>query len=225
METNQLYKEILKFLEVGDKIYIKGEKRGFEIKARNERYLICTKPFNPKKTVTYTILDSEELINSTNNFVFNIYDYSIQKDVEESLVDLIEGKYELSQRRQVNTVNLIDRFKKRGDKKIIEFTQAGAQVLCISDTLVKRTLEEAYDEFKSKIDGASNVNMKAKCISDCCGDFWDITVGKEYEVVEHIPEYLMYITNGKKVTEERYRIKDDSESLYPYPISCFEIVS
>lgn len=152
METNKLYQEILKFLEIGDKIYFRGEKRGYEIKARNERYLICTKPFNPKHTVTYTILDSEELINSTNNCVFNPYDYSIQKDIDESLVDLTKGRYELSQRRQVDTIKFIDRFKKKGDKKTIDFNQDGAQVLCISDTLVKKTLDEAYEEFKSKID-------------------------------------------------------------------------
>jgi hypothetical protein len=153
METSKLYQEILKFLEVGDKIYFRGEKRGYEIKARNERYLICTKPFNPKHTVTYTILDSEELINSTNNCVFNPYDYSLQKDIDESLTDLVEEKYELSQRHQVHTLAAIDRFKKKGDKRIVGFTEAGAQVLCVSGTLIQRTLDEAYVEFKNKIDG------------------------------------------------------------------------
>jgi len=121
MELENLYKEILNSLKVGDKIYFKGEKKGYEIKARNMRYLICTKPFNPKRTVTYTILDSEELINSTNNCVFNPYDYTCQKDIDESLVDLENGLCELSSRRQVSTVRFIDRFKKKDNKQIIEF--------------------------------------------------------------------------------------------------------
>lgn len=123
MELENLYKEILKLLKVGDKIYYKNEKRGYEIKARNARYLICTKPFNPKRTVTYTILDSEELINSTNNCVFNPYDYTSQKDIDESLVDLENGLYELSSRRQVRTIRFIDRYKKKGNKQIIGFIE------------------------------------------------------------------------------------------------------
>lgn len=151
MELIKTYKEILKFLELGDRLYFKGEKKGFEIKSRNQRYLICTKPFNPKKTVVYTILDSEELINSTNNYVFNPYDYLSQADIDESLVDLVADKYELSRRHQVNTISVIDRFKKRGDKKIISFTQDGATVLAISRTLIDKTIDEAYQEFHKKV--------------------------------------------------------------------------
>lgn len=149
MELEKLYKEILKFLEVGDKIYFYDEKRGFEIKARDERYLICTKPAFGK--AIYTILDSEELINSTNNYVFNPYNYLDQGNINQSLIDLENGEYELSLRHQANIIKVIDRFKKNGDKRIISFTEEGSKVLCINDKLIQNTLEDAYNEFKKKV--------------------------------------------------------------------------
>lgn len=66
--------------------------------------------------------------------------------------------------------------------------------------------------------------MKVKCINDCEGDFFDITVDKEYEVIEHITDFLMYVIDGKKITEERYMIKDDISCIYPYPVTCFETI-
>lgn len=39
----------LKTLEVGQKIAFANEKRPYTIQARNERYIIMTKPFNLKK--------------------------------------------------------------------------------------------------------------------------------------------------------------------------------
>lgn len=68
--------------------------------------------------------------------------------------------------------------------------------------------------------------MIAKCITDCAGDFWDITIGKEYEVLEDKKNYMLYICDNKEVTEERYLIKDDSgTNYYYYPATCFEIIS
>lgn len=44
-------------LKVGDKIKFKSEKQRYIVKAKDNRYLICTKPFNLQKTVLYTIVD------------------------------------------------------------------------------------------------------------------------------------------------------------------------
>lgn len=33
-------------VNVGDKISIPGEKKPYTVRARDERYIICTKPFN-----------------------------------------------------------------------------------------------------------------------------------------------------------------------------------
>jgi hypothetical protein len=64
-------------------------------------------------------------------------------------------------------------------------------------------------------------NIKSvKCINNCCGDFWGITVGKEYNVLEK-REVIQYSTPEKTVTEPRYRIVDDTNTEYLYPTYCF----
>lgn len=42
---------------VGDKVRFAEEKQAYTIQARSERYLICSKPFNPKHTVLYCVVD------------------------------------------------------------------------------------------------------------------------------------------------------------------------
>jgi hypothetical protein len=42
-----------------------GEKRSYKIQARSDRYLVCTKPFNLRKTVIYTIVDLDQYIRGT----------------------------------------------------------------------------------------------------------------------------------------------------------------
>jgi len=39
---------------VGTKIWFAGEKHPYKVRARNERYLICTKPFNLRHAVLRT---------------------------------------------------------------------------------------------------------------------------------------------------------------------------
>jgi len=85
------YQDMIKYcisLKVGDKIKFIAEKQRYTIKAKSERYIICTKPFNLKKTVLYTIIDLERLVRGTNNMIFNPYDYAVQEDIDECLIDL-----------------------------------------------------------------------------------------------------------------------------------------
>lgn len=89
-------------VKVGDNIKFNSEKGQYKVKACNERYAICTKPYNPQRTVFYTIIDFKQSIRSTNNLVFNMYDYKIQEDIDACLVDLIAGKIELSRRNQID---------------------------------------------------------------------------------------------------------------------------
>ena len=53
---------------VGDKIYFAEEKRPYTIQACDERYIICTKPFNPKHTIQYTIVDLKDEIRGADNY-------------------------------------------------------------------------------------------------------------------------------------------------------------
>jgi hypothetical protein len=83
------------------RVYFSREKRPYTVKACDNRYAICTKPFNPLKTVLYTIIDAEQGVRGTNNLVFNIYDYKKQEDIEECLKDLSGGEVEVSHRNRV----------------------------------------------------------------------------------------------------------------------------
>lgn len=91
-------------LKVGSKIWFYGEKRPYTVKAISDRFAICTKPYNPKHTVLYTIVDFKEEIRGTNDFIFNPYDYAVQEDIDECMADLISGETEISRRNRVNLI-------------------------------------------------------------------------------------------------------------------------
>lgn len=93
-------KSVLKQLSIGDKVYFPAEKRGCEVRARNERFLICTKPHF--KTGMYTIIDLDIMKCGPNDRVFNPYDYCIQEDIDECLKDLSEGRVKVSQRHGID---------------------------------------------------------------------------------------------------------------------------
>ena len=87
--------------KVGDKIKFVEEKHPYTIRACNDRFLICTKPFNPKHTVLYTIVDLQEGIRGRNWWVFNIYEYKDDADCKQCLDDLISGECEISYRHRI----------------------------------------------------------------------------------------------------------------------------
>lgn len=70
--------------KVGDKIKFKEERNRYTIQACNERFLICTKPYNPKHTVIYTIVDLKKKIRGTDGYVFCL-GYETREDCEEAL--------------------------------------------------------------------------------------------------------------------------------------------
>ena len=87
--------------KVGDRIKFAEERAAYTVRACNERFLICTKPFNPKHTVLYTIVDLKEGIRGRNWWVFNIYEYMDDADCEECLEDLVAGICEISHRYRI----------------------------------------------------------------------------------------------------------------------------
>ena len=54
----------------GSKIKFAEEKQRYTVRAASERFLICTKPYNPKRTVIYTVVDLVENIRGTENLIF-----------------------------------------------------------------------------------------------------------------------------------------------------------
>ena len=85
-------------LNVGDKIKFTTEKQRYKVKAKNERYLICTKPYNLIHHVLYTIIDLDRFVRGRNDRIFNPYDYMIQEDIDNCLSDLTSGKIAVSRR-------------------------------------------------------------------------------------------------------------------------------
>lgn len=88
-------------VEVGDKVYVPREKRPYRVRARDERFIICTKPYNPKRTVLYFIVDLKERVRGPDNMVF-CSGYESDEDCAERLEELQSGEIEVSWRRHVD---------------------------------------------------------------------------------------------------------------------------
>ena len=57
---------------IGAKIKFKAEKQRYTVKASNTAYAVCTKPFNPRKTVIYTIIDRLRYVRGPENLIFGM---------------------------------------------------------------------------------------------------------------------------------------------------------
>ena len=88
-------------VKVGDKVYIPQHKRPFKVRARDERYIICTKPFNAAHTVIYFIVDLVEKRRGPDNMVF-CSGYETDEDCKERLKELQCGEIEVSYRRGID---------------------------------------------------------------------------------------------------------------------------
>lgn len=87
-------------LKPGDPVFLPTEKRPYRVRCRDDRYIICTKPFNPKRTVIYFIVDLEERRRGPDNMVF-CFGYETQEQCEERLKELQDGTIEVSRRHDV----------------------------------------------------------------------------------------------------------------------------
>lgn len=88
-------------VEVGDKVYIPNHKRPFRVRARDDRYIICTKPFNAQHTVIYFIVDLVDKWRAPDNLIFCL-GYETDEDCKERLQQLQNGDIELSRRRGIS---------------------------------------------------------------------------------------------------------------------------
>ena len=86
---------------LGAKVWVETEKRPYRVIARNDRYAVCTKPFNPRRTVLYCILDAVEGRRAPEGLVFGLGAETTQ-DCEEMLERVTTGKTFLSRRNGVD---------------------------------------------------------------------------------------------------------------------------
>jgi hypothetical protein len=95
---------------VGDKIYFAEERNPYTIQACDERFLICTKPFNPKHTVQYTIVDLKDGIRGADNYWKwgGYIDYADRKECERMLRALHGDCDEQDRQVMISPRNQID---------------------------------------------------------------------------------------------------------------------
>lgn len=87
-------KELLSIYAIpGTKLKWEGQKRTFKVIARNDNFIIITRPYNPKKTYEYSILDLEYMKCNHDNYYCK-YNYQDSKECEEAIRELQEGRNE-----------------------------------------------------------------------------------------------------------------------------------
>jgi len=84
---------------VGTKIKFSGEKRMYTVQASNICFAVCTKPFNAKKTVLYSIIDFKEKIRGAENLIFGL-GAETKEECEEMLERLTQGESKISRRNR-----------------------------------------------------------------------------------------------------------------------------
>lgn len=86
---------------VGAKLWFDKEKQGYTIRARNERFAVCTKPFNVRRTVLYSVVDFEEGVRGTENLIFGC-GAETDEQCREMLERIASGQTEISHRNRVS---------------------------------------------------------------------------------------------------------------------------
>lgn len=83
----------------GDLIRFKEERKPYRVIARDDNFLICTKPFNLQKTFLYCIVNLKEGVRGPDDH-WTKFNYSDFLDAKQALIELNTGKLEVSYRRR-----------------------------------------------------------------------------------------------------------------------------
>jgi hypothetical protein len=87
-------------LPKGTKIKFEEEKQAYTVRASNVAFAVCTKPFNARRTVLYTIIDWHAQARGPENLVL-CFGAETDEQCEEMLVRLTEGQTEVSFRHRI----------------------------------------------------------------------------------------------------------------------------
>lgn len=109
-------------MQINDRVTFADEPESpYTVKAVSSRYAILTRPATAEDVVAfehegplegnviYTIVDFDSMMRGPNYYVFNMYDYTKQADIDRCLTDLDGGKCEVSRRRSVQFQVLAER--------------------------------------------------------------------------------------------------------------------
>jgi len=97
------------YASVGDKLYFAGERLGYTVQAARGRYAVCSKPFNPKRTVLYCIVDFEAQVRGPEGVVFGM-GAETRADCESMLTRVCSGRSDISYRHRAKLA--ITKYKK-----------------------------------------------------------------------------------------------------------------
>jgi hypothetical protein len=87
-------------LAVGDRVWLGGKKQPWTVRARGPRYVILTKPYNPKRSTLYTVIDLELGIRGTDDYVGSL-GYETPEQIDASMALFDSGEAEISTRNNV----------------------------------------------------------------------------------------------------------------------------
>lgn len=93
----------------------KNQKRTFKVIARNDNFIIITRPYNPQRTFEYSILDLEYMECNHDNYYCK-YDYSNEKECIEALKEIQDARDEEKKTNISNDSGL--KLSRRGIAKI-----------------------------------------------------------------------------------------------------------
>jgi hypothetical protein len=86
--------------ENGMAVVMDGEKQPYKIMARDERYVILCRPFNLRRTYTYSFVDLVEGVRGPSNYIFGLLHHTNTRiGALRNLVMLRKGKQFVSHRR------------------------------------------------------------------------------------------------------------------------------
>jgi len=93
--------EVITAFVVGEKVKFSSENGRYTVRAAGQRFAVMNKPFNPKRTVIYTIVDLVEEIRGPENLIFGMGAETVEQ-CEEMLKRVESGQTEISHRTRLN---------------------------------------------------------------------------------------------------------------------------
>ncbi len=85
------------------KVKLDAERQRYTVMARNDRFVIMTRPFNAQRTYLYTIVDLERGVRGPCNLIFGLpCDVNTPEGASEALRVIEHGEMEVSFRRCVD---------------------------------------------------------------------------------------------------------------------------
>lgn len=100
MDEPDRYREYPYVFFEGYKVKFKSEKQRYTVRCASRRYAICTKPFNARKTVLYTIIDQWTNMRAPEDLIFGKGAVT-DKQCLEMLVRLLDHESSLSRRHEL----------------------------------------------------------------------------------------------------------------------------